>query len=81
MINIILEDQEDDCAIQVSISTDCTGAIIFCTDTFGNNVELIVDVRLLKQLCAEVSKAIKSRAQKNNECGYVKQDTLEHDQN
>lgn len=77
MIKIIsLDDVEDDCTIQVSIDSNCTGAMVYCTNNYGQKVALIVDARLLKQLCNEVSKSIKSRAQKNNMCGYVKEDII-----
>lgn len=74
---ITLEDEEDSCIIQVELNADCSGALIFCTDTFGREVQLIVDARLLKQLCNKVSKNIKKRAQKNNFCGYVDEDILD----
>lgn len=73
MITIIgLEDEEDSSTIAVSIDSNNSGALIYCTNHYGDKVALNVDDRLLKQLCNEVSKAIKSRAQKTNECGEVK---------
>lgn len=72
MISIIsLDDEEDASRIQVSIDSKYTGALVYCTNYEGDTVSLIVDDRLLKQLCNQVSKVIKSKAQKTNECGYV----------
>ena len=73
MITVIgLEDGEDSSTIVVSIDSDYSGAMVYCVNHYGDKVTLSVDNRLLKQLCNDVSKAIKSRAQKTNECGEVK---------
>lgn len=81
MITFInLKDEEDASSIMVTLDDDCTGAIIYCTNHHGAKLSLIVDDRLLKQLCNQVSKAIKSRAQKTNECGYVEQEMKDYDQ-
>ena len=77
MINIIsLDDVEDASTIQVSLDSNDSGALVYCTNHEGQKVGLIVDARLLKQLCNAVAKAIKGRAQRANECGYVKEDTV-----
>lgn len=77
MIHIIgLEDEEDSSTIAVSIESDYTGAMVYCENQYGDKVALTVDIRLLKQLCNQVSKAIKSRAQKTNGCGSVKEKIL-----
>lgn len=73
MITVIgLDDYEDFTSIVVSVEDRFTGATVYCTDHYGDKVALIVDVRLLKHLCNEVSKAIKTRAQKTNSYGEVK---------
>ena len=73
MITVIgLDDYEDSTSIVVSIDSNNTGTMVYCTNHYGDKVALIVDARLLKQLCNEVSNAIKSRARRTNECGEVK---------
>jgi transaldolase len=80
MIKILsLDDSEDASTIQVSIDSDYTGAMVYCTNDQGDRVSLIVDAQLLKQLCNRVSKAIKLKAQKTNECGDVTEDTYDQD--
>jgi hypothetical protein len=69
--NIILDDHEDGCSIQVSVDSDFSGVVVYCTDHAGIEVEISVDARLFKKLCNEVSKTIKSRASKANWCGEV----------
>lgn len=71
-----LEDHEESSTIVVSIEDNYTGAMIYCTNHYGDKVALIVDNRLLKQLCNQVSEAIKSKAQKTNVCGEVKKTVL-----
>ena len=76
-INLI--DEEDASSILISLDDEWTGAVVHCTNHHGDKLSLIVDDRLLKQLCNQVSKAIKSRAQKTNECGYVEQEMKDYD--
>lgn len=78
MIKILsLDDSEDASAIQVSIDSDYTGAVVYCTNRHGERLSLIVDAQLLKQLCNKVSKAIKFKTQKTNKCGDVTENTYD----
>jgi len=71
-----LDDHEDASTIVVSIENGYTGAMVYCTNHYGDKVVLSVDNRLLKQLCNQVAKAIKVKAQKTSICGTVKEKVL-----
>lgn len=72
MMNVIsLNDYEDGSTISVSIEDNFTGALVYCTNQYGDKIALTVDNRLLKQLCNQIIKAIKVKAQKTNMCGNV----------
>ena len=75
--NIIqLRDKEDDCSIAVSVDSEHSGVLVYCTNNHGDKASLIVDAQLLKHLCNEVSKAITARAKNSNDCGDVSNATL-----
>ena len=77
MIKIIsLVDEEEDCMLQVVLDSEHTGAMLYGKNQHNDRIVMVLDDKLLKQLCKDVSKAIKSRAQKTNECGYVKHNDL-----
>lgn len=73
MIKIIeLYDGEEDCSLLVSIDSEHSGVLLYGTNQYKERVSMLFDDRLLKKLCNEVSKSIKSRATKANSCGKVK---------
>lgn len=72
MIKIIgLYDGEEDCSLTVSIDSEHSGVMVYGTNQHNQRVAMLFDDRLLKQMCKDVSKAIKSRAAKANACGKV----------
>lgn len=75
--NIIqLRDREDGCSVAVSVNSEHSGVLVYCTNHHGDKASLIVDAQLLKQLCNEVTKAIKVKAKNSNACGDVSNATL-----
>lgn len=72
MIKIIgLYEGEEDCSLTVSIDSEHSGVMVYGTNQHNQRVAMLFDDRLLKKLCKDVSKAIKSRAAKANWCGEV----------
>lgn len=68
---IQLRDEEDGCSVAVSVDSEHSGVLVYCTNNHGGKTSFIVDAQLLKQLCNEVSKTIKARAKKSNLSGVV----------
>ena len=72
MIKILnVTDHEEACSLLVSIDTEYTGALVYGTNQHGDRVSMLFDVRLLKQLFDEASKAIQAQPEDDNECGEV----------
>lgn len=72
MIKIIsLYDGEEDCMMQVSLDSEYSGVLIYCRNQDNEQIAMVFDESLLKQLCNDVSKIIGSRATKSNASGKV----------
>lgn len=68
---IQLRDQEDGCSVAMSVDSEHSGVLVYCTDNHGGKVSMVLDSQLVKQLCTQVSNTIKARAKKSNHCGVV----------
>jgi hypothetical protein len=73
---IKLHDDEDDCFMTVSVESEQSGVLVYCVNNHGDKTSMILDAQLFKQLCNEVSEAIKPRAQRINVCGGVSNATF-----
>lgn len=68
---IQLRDEEDGCSVAVSVDSEHSGVLVYCTDSHGDKVSMVLDSQLVKHLCSQVSKTIKVRAKKSNLSGVV----------
>lgn len=68
---IQLREAEDGCNVTVSVDSEHSGVLVYCTNNHGDKVHMVLDSQLVKHLCNEVSKIIKVRAKKINACGVV----------
>jgi macrodomain Ter protein organizer (MatP/YcbG family) len=68
---IQLRDEEDGCSVAMSVDSEHSGVLVYCTDNHGDRVSMVLDSQLVKHLCNQVSKTIKARAKKINNSGVV----------